>query len=366
MVEKFKNISRIYLAFNRNDRIAVLILMALILILIAAGALVNGVEYVPANDPNGLREFILAMDSCRQQERSAPLYFYFNPNDISSNKLDSFSLPAQVRRNILSYRNAGGKFREPTDLRKIYGMNDSLFKVVEPWLVLPAAEPRQVIVAQHGNRIEVKGSFDPNTADPDTLLRFGFSQKQISTLVNYRNSGAVFIVPHDLLRVYGIDSAFFAQIEENIQIKKRADVHFPAQAPPVVNSVELNRVDSAGLVALRGIGPVFASRILRYRNLLGGYCNPIQLLEVYGFPEETYRDLSKSLTADTLCIEKLRLNFTEYHELIRHPYLKKENVTAILEYREKYGAFTNNSQLLNFGLVDTITFIKVEPYVTCR
>ena len=34
--------------------------------------------------------------------------------------------------------------------------------------------------------------------------------------------------------------------------------------------LDLNRADSADLLPLPGIGPVFASRIIRYRDLLGG------------------------------------------------------------------------------------------------
>ena len=44
--------------------------------------------------------------------------------------------------------------------------------------------------------------------------------------------------------------------------------------------VELNTADSAMLDAVRGIGPYYAKKILRYRELLGGYYSVEQLKEI--------------------------------------------------------------------------------------
>src|SRR5665647_1059817 len=49
-----------------------------------------------------------------------------------------------------------------------------------------------------------------------------------------------------------------------------------------VNRLDLNSADSLHLLEIPGIGPVFASRIIRYRTLLGGYYAVDQLREVYG------------------------------------------------------------------------------------
>jgi len=46
--------------------------------------------------------------------------------------------------------------------------------------------------------------FDPNTAGKDELICLGLSPKQAQTLINYRNSGAVFTEAEDLRSVYGI------------------------------------------------------------------------------------------------------------------------------------------------------------------
>ena len=53
--------------------------------------------------------------------------------------------------------------------------------------------------------------------------------------------------------------------------------------------VELNMADTTTLKKVPGIGPVFANRIVKYRNLLGGFYAVSQLREVYGIDEETIK-----------------------------------------------------------------------------
>ncbi|WP_018342012.1 ComEA family DNA-binding protein [Cytophaga aurantiaca] len=91
------------------------------------------------------------------------------------------------------------------------------------------------------------------------------------------------------------------------------------------SNVELNAADSATLETLPGIGPAFASRIIKYRTLLGGYLKVEQLKEVYGMPEETYDRIQslctvnaakvKMISADSLWLKP----YKSYH-----PYLSKE------------------------------------------
>ena len=120
------------------------------------------------------------------------------------------------------------------------------------------------------------------------------------------------------------------------------------------------------LVSLHGIGPVYAARILKYRNLLGGFYSKSQLLEVYGISEEAFNHFSEYVFSDTLKVERLRLNFSEYTDFVRHPYFKKEHVEAILNFRQMHGPFTSEKQLLSAGLVDSATFLQVRHYITYR
>lgn len=62
--------------------------------------------------------------------------------------------------------------------------------------------------------------------------------------------------------------------------------------------VELNGADSLALMDVAGIGPAFAHRIIRYRELIGGYSDPEQLMNVYGITPEKYLPMESQVFAD--------------------------------------------------------------------
>lgn len=208
-------------------------------------------------------------------------------------------------------------------------------------------------------------TFDPNSAEKEELIESGFNDFQASNLVKYRDKGGYFSKKQDLLKIYGIDSAFFCRIVNQIRIEGK-DRFSEGDQSEITFSLELNSSDSVDLIKLRGIGPVFASRILKYRDLLGGYYTVDQLREVYNLPEETFLGIKGYLKTDTSLIRKLRINFAGYSELLRHPYLEKEEVSNLLNYRQKNGAFGSKQQLLINGLVDSVKFQKIRNYISCR
>lgn len=81
--------------------------------------------------------------------------------------------------------------------------------------------------------------------------------------------------------------------------------------------VELNSADSASLDSVSGIGPTFARRIVRYRQLIGGYTNTEQLMQVFGITPEAYLRMEPYVYVDT--------NSTSFAELrSARPNFKKQ------------------------------------------
>ena len=72
--------------------------------------------------------------------------------------------------------------------------------------------------------------------------------------------------------------------------------------------ININTADSAQLLPLPGIGPVFAGRIIKYRELLGGFVRSDQLYEVYGLKDETIEMIMDQIYIDTLGIKKMDIN----------------------------------------------------------
>jgi DNA uptake protein ComE-like DNA-binding protein len=127
--------------------------------------------------------------------------------------------------------------------------------------------------------------------------------------------------------------------------------------------LELNSCDSASLEGLPGIGPVLARRIIKYRNLLGGFASASQLREVYGLQDSTFNIISGRVKADSSKIEKINLNSADFKRLIRLPYFEKYDVTAILKYRELHGMVENLDELVKNKVLTPEKAGKVRVYM---
>jgi DNA uptake protein ComE-like DNA-binding protein len=365
MEESFRHKFKEYFYFLKKDRIGIIVLILLILLTIGGHFIIERIEIRPHADITDMIKEFEAWENEQKLKDESLKFFYFDPNTVSQEQFDSLPIPKYIKNNIIKYRSAGGSFQRPADLKKIYGMNDSIYVLMEPWLRFPNQASQVVEKKVKLLPPQVNKKFDPNTSTAEEMLLLGFKQFQVSNIEKYRRKGGRFYKPEDLLKVYGVDTNFYLALCENIQIEESI---FPSivETPNDNLRVELNAADSLTLIRLKGIGPVFASRIIKYRNLLGGFHSADQLLEVYGFPEKTFYELKEHFIVDTLSIEQVRINFAEYVELIRHPYIEKEHVEAVLVFRNKNGPFLTEEQLLTEGLIDSAAYMRVKPYITCR
>jgi len=115
--------------------------------------------------------------------------------------------------------------------------------------------------------------------------------------------------------------------------------------------VDINKCDSADLERLPGIGPVLSARIIKYRNLLGGFAVKEQLKEVYGLPEETFILIAPMVSADSADVRRIIINKADFKELIRLPYLERYEVNGILKYRELQGTVSNIKELVDNKII---------------
>ncbi|MDR2385496.1 MAG: helix-hairpin-helix domain-containing protein [Tannerella sp.] len=128
--------------------------------------------------------------------------------------------------------------------------------------------------------------------------------------------------------------------------------------------IELNTADTTLLKKVPGIGSAYARRIVKFRDLLGGFYSVNQLAEVYGIDQERFDALKSWFTVDTAMIKKLDINESTLDELKKHPYVdyRQAEVIRQLRKREKKLAAWENLQLLDeFTDIDSIRLL---PYLS--
>jgi len=137
-----------------------------------------------------------------------------------------------------------------------------------------------------------------------------------------------------------------------------------SESSPVTSQsqININRADSAQLLPLPGIGPVFAGRIIKYRDLLGGFVRMEQLGEVYGLNQETLEMIKDHIHIDTSSIRKLHMDSASFRELLRHPYLDLEEVKALVAYRNFKQDISTLEELRANAILEDSTIQRVAPY----
>ena len=158
--------------------------------------------------------------------------------------------------------------------------------------------------------------FNPNTVSVEDLQRVGFSLKQAQSIENYRLKGGRFRRPEDFAKSFVVSDSVFARLRPFIDIPR----------------LDINKADSAALLALPGIGPYFAGKVVEYRERLGGYSSAEQLMEIYHFDREKYEGLKDLITCSPP--EPFALWGLPEADLARHPHISRSEAHGIVLYRQ--------------------------------
>lgn len=211
--------------------------------------------------------------------------------------------------------------------------------------------------------------FNPNNLPESTWKELGLTDKQIRTIKNYEAKGGKFYSKEDLKKIYCISEYDYRILEPYI--------HIPQENPIIHNykekknkfsaePVELNTADSIRLQTIPGIGAKTASRIIIYRDKLGGFVYKEQLLEVYGIDSNRYQQIEPYLLLTSTNIKKININTADIKEMIKHPYIDYYLAKSIFTYRQKNGNFKSLEEMKTQTHIYNDLFTKLKPYLTTK
>ncbi|KHJ38454.1 comEA protein [Pedobacter glucosidilyticus] len=211
--------------------------------------------------------------------------------------------------------------------------------------------------------------FNPNHLPVEDWIKLGLSEKQAHSIKKYEAKGGKFYKKEDVKKMYAISPAMYQRLEPYIDIpenkketytidKKRES--FPKKA---LIMVDVNDADSLQLLNIKGIGPAFASRIIKYRNRLGGFIRKEQLMEVYGLDSAKYVQIENQILIDKEKITPIHINTAEFADIKRFPYLSYKQMNAIIAYRKQHGAYKSITDLSKIHILNPEIISKIAPYI---
>jgi competence protein ComEA len=218
--------------------------------------------------------------------------------------------------------------------------------------------------------------FDPNHLSPQQWEKLGIPERTRATIQKYLQKGGHFFQPNDLKKIYGIHADEFARLEPYIkiessqnQIKSDAILYKTAtnkQQKPRYDPIDINTADTSALIALPGIGSKLASRIISFREKLGGFYTVDQVSEIYGLPDSTFEKIKGFLKIQDAAVKKININTATKDELKSHPYIRWNLANAIVEYRTQHGNFSSLEDLKKISVITEEVFLKIRPYTVVQ
>jgi competence ComEA-like helix-hairpin-helix protein len=209
--------------------------------------------------------------------------------------------------------------------------------------------------------------FNPNGLPENDWVKLGLSPAQARVIKKYEEKGGKFYTKADVRKMFVISAERYAELEPYIVLPETETAEngkSPAAKAKEKKIVELNTADSLQLTDLDGIGPVFAHRILSYRDRLGGFHAVEQLTEVFGMDEEHFTKISPLVKADSTYIHKINVNTASAADLKKHPYIGPGVAQALVNYRKQHGPFQSLPGIMKCDLVNADLYRKIAPYLT--
>ena len=178
-----------------------------------------------------------------------------------------------------------------------------------------------------------------------SLAAFYLTYKEIAAF-NYPTSSILF--QYDTIAAVKTDSSFFNQ---QTQFSKEQII-----------PIEINSADSIDLVKIK-IPGYLITKILVYRDQLGGYVNSFQLLEIYHFPENIFERIHPLLHVNNVLIKPLGINSKTEEELALHPYLSYKEAKALVLFRKNNGAIQSQEDFDQIIAIQPETKERLKPYL---
>jgi competence protein ComEA len=334
-----------YLTFTRKERLGVLFLLVLISVLFVLPFFFRTAVGDP--DPEGykkMKDGIRKFESCQKDSSSEAVIgnrypnpglpaavnnsvytpvkertelFYFDPNALTANDWHRLGLSERLAKTILHYIEKGGRFRRAEDLKKLYGLSRSDYERLSPY-------------------VQIAKPFRASRPVPGFYTRTRYIMQTLEKA----------------------DSIY-----RRTSLKNTPGMSFPHNNKKL-HSTDINLADSSDWASLPGIGEKLASRIVHFRDKLGGFYRAEQIGETFGLPDSSFQRIKPCLLCSSALFRRINLNSATIEELRAHPYIRWQLAKIIIDYRQQHGGFHSPDELLQLARMEPLQYEKLKPYLT--
>ncbi len=301
-----------WLRFSKKESLGIIAMLVVVVFLLWLPAFYSSPIVTPKVD-SGLIQYLneksnSVIDSMTKIEHHATTnaaikMFYFDPNELDKQGWEKLGISQKTIGTIFRYREKGGRFRKPEDLRKIWGLLPSDADRIIPFVFFSANNslPRNPVVAP----IKKQPILDVNTASvSDWESLPGIGPVLANRIVKFREKLSGFASIDQVAKTYGIADSVFSTIRPFLTIQ-------PIEAlSSANNSFESNKTfnkkdsivnintASVALFMQAGIEEGLAKAIVLYRKQHGKFTQLADLKQIILINESVYQQILPKLKVD--------------------------------------------------------------------
>ena len=190
------------------------------------------------------------------------------------------------------------------------------------------------------------------------------SRDQRVSILIWISLAAFYLTYKEIAAFYYPTSSIVFQYETPVNVNADSSIadQQPSFSKEQITSLEINSADSSDLLKLK-IPGYLISKILLYRDQLGGYASSFQLLEIYHFPENIFERIHPLLNVNIDLIQPIGINSKSEEEMALHPYLSYKEAKALALYRKNNGFIKNEEEFDKIIAIASETKDRLKPYI---
>lgn len=204
--------------------------------------------------------------------------------------------------------------------------------------------------------------FDPNTLDTTNGYQLGFTKKQMTTLLHYREKGGRFYKKEDLLKWYGVSENQgkrllpWVRIHDSIARNRSSDKQRWAKHSyerQALEKIDVNNPVAADWIRITGLPAYKVKRILTYQKWSGGFTSIVGLKKVYGITAFDFDMIKPYLKYQNIKRKKMNYQSMRYEDWMSLGIFDERTVWAILKQKKQQGRLSWSEIVIQFDLTET-------------
>jgi DNA uptake protein ComE-like DNA-binding protein len=212
--------------------------------------------------------------------------FEFDPNNTTSLEWQKLGLPDKLIKTINNYISKGGRFRNKTDLKKIYGLQEELYSTLEPFINIP--EQNTITETQQTQNSTPDLQIELNSTNATELKELnGIGDYYSKGIIKYRDLLGGYVRKEQLLEVYGMKKSTYDLIKTQIVID-----------PSKIKKMNINFSSVKELIKHPYIEYYQAKAIINFQTKNGSYNNIEQLLTNKLLAENDFNKIKPYITTE--------------------------------------------------------------------